>query len=184
MLKGSWHWRRGCHVMKDACMLMRPSETRAALDGDPPPEIEGGILSPISCKIGPVLHHAPAQQQLLLSEVNCRRGRTRAHAQPLHAAAHSWSTSPSQLWPPSGLHVWFPLSAAQDPGPTLALDWISPVSVLLQCAFLPLTWESHLKNCHDFKLTPYVLRIDRKITVGTSGESRGQTRKVHVLTVL
>lgn len=34
-------------------------------------EIQGCVFSPMSCKVGPVLHHPSAQKLRLISEVNC-----------------------------------------------------------------------------------------------------------------
>ena len=43
------------------------------------------MFSPMSCKVGPVLHHPPVQQLLLLSEFNCRQKQTR-----IQVLATSW----------------------------------------------------------------------------------------------
>lgn len=74
-LCGTWNWGRSHLAIKDTCTLMRSQQKRRTPEWvqAPPPEAKVGCdILPISSKVGPVLHHSPAQQLFFLCDFNYR----------------------------------------------------------------------------------------------------------------
>ena len=75
-LSVTWVVENYC-VIKDPCIIMSTPRRKPSVETQAKRDWGRSMFSPMSCKVGPVLHHPPVQQLLLLSECNCRQNQTR-----------------------------------------------------------------------------------------------------------
>lgn len=153
-LCGTWNWGRSHLTTKDICTLMRSQQKRGTPEWiqAPPPEAEVGCdILPISSKVGPVLHHSPAQQLFFLCDFNYRE-------QEDKGLGGGQLQSSTQVSPHHTQVLFCPPRPGSLPTPPTALGCQALSSSQLgsfltkKAPFFLLTLGSHLRNKYASKI--------------------------------